>query len=111
MPEEHQSGRDDVEGVQSPDWASWQLQHIDAVDSVSDIGQHQVSPAVGSELLGAPCLDQHGQGAAGEQDGRHRSCEYCHACHAEDATDDMPWVASGQIPILGIGLMGESPYC
>jgi mono/diheme cytochrome c family protein len=80
------------------------------VDSVADIGQHEVSPAVGGELLGSCCLDQHGQGADGEQDGRNRSRENCHACHAEDATEDKPRVASGQIPNLRMGLMGESPY-
>ena len=110
MPEEHQSRCDDVEGVQGPDRAGWQLHHIDAVDSVADVGQHQVSPAVGRELLGACCLDQHGQGAHCEEDGRHRSCENCHACHAEDATEDGPWVASGQIPNLQMGLMGGFPY-
>lgn len=110
MPEEHQSRYDDVEGVQGPDRASWQLHHINAVDSVADIGQHEISATVGSELLGACCLDQHGQGADGEQDGRNRSRENCHACHAEDATEDRARVASGQIPNLLMGLMGESPY-
>jgi hypothetical protein len=63
MPEEHQSRCDDVEAVQSPDRASWQLHHVNAVDSVADIGQHEVSAAVGSELLGSCRLDQHGQSA------------------------------------------------
>ena len=71
-----------------PRSASWQLHHVNAVDSVADIGQHEVSAAVGSELLGSCCLDQHGQSADGEEDGRNRSCENCHACHAEDATED-----------------------
>jgi hypothetical protein len=110
MPEEHQSRYDDVEGVQGPDRASWQLHHINAVDSVADIGQHEISATVGSELLGSCCLDQHGQGADGEQDGRNRSRENCHACHAEDATENRVRVASGQIPNLLMGLMGESPY-
>lgn len=110
MPEEHQSRYDDVEGVQGPDRASWQLHHINAVDSVADIGQHEISATVGSELLGSCCLDQHGQGAGGEEDGRNRSRENSHACHAEDATEDRARVASGQIPNLLMGLMGESPY-
>ena len=48
VPEEHQSRRQDVEAVQGPDRAGWQLKHVDAVHCVADVGQHQVSPAVGA---------------------------------------------------------------
>jgi hypothetical protein len=59
--------------MKDPDGAGRQVQDVDAVDRVAYIGQHKVSAAVGVELLGPRGLDQHGQGAHGEQDRRDRS--------------------------------------
>ena len=59
--------------MKGPDGADRQLHYVDTVNRVAYIGQHEVSAAVGVELLGPRSLDQHGQGAHGEQDGRDRS--------------------------------------
>src|SRR5918993_1012611 len=68
MPDEHQPRGDDVEGMKAPDRARRQLQDVDAVNRVAYVGQHEVSAAVGAELLGPRRLNQHGQGAHSEQD-------------------------------------------
>jgi hypothetical protein len=109
MPDEHQTRRDDIEGMKGPDGAGRQLQNVDAVHRVAYIGQHEVAAAVGVELFGARGLDQHGQGAQGEQDGRDRSRYHRHTCHVEDATEDTSRPASGRIPILQKRVMGEFP--
>jgi hypothetical protein len=90
MPEEHESRCDDVEAVQGPDRAGRQLKDVDAVHCVTDVGQHQVAPAVGVEFLGARGLDQHWQRADGEQHGRDRSREYRQVCHVDDVMKDRP---------------------
>jgi hypothetical protein len=110
VPDEHESRCDDVEAVQGPDRAGWQLDHVDAVHRIADVRQHDVSPTVGAELFGARCLDQHGQRAHSEQHGRDRSRENRHSCHVGDATEELLRGASGRLPILQIRVMGEFPY-
>ena len=95
--------------MQDPDGAGRQMQDVDAVDRVAYIGQHKVSAAVGAELLGPRGLDQHGQGAHSEKNGRDRSRHHRHTRHVEDATEHMPRLASGRIPILQKRVMGEFP--
>jgi hypothetical protein len=80
------------------------------VHCVADVGQHQVAPAIGVELLGARGLDQHGQCAHREQHCRDRSREHRQVCHVDDVMDDRPKVASGPLPILLKQLMGEFPH-
>jgi hypothetical protein len=110
VPKKHQSRCDDVEGVQGPNRARWQLNHIDAVHRVAYVGQDEVAATVGTKLLGSCRLDQHWQRARSEENSRHRSRQNRHACHARDATEDEPGFASGQIPIFEARLMGKSPY-
>jgi hypothetical protein len=110
VPDEHESRCDDIKGVQGPDGAGWQLHYVNAVHGIADVRQQDVSPTVRTELFGARCLDQHGQGAHREQHRRDRSRENRHSCHVGDATEDLPQRASGLLPILQNRVMGEFPY-
>ena len=52
--------------MQDPHGPGRQVEHIDRLDHVAEVAQPNVAEAVGAEVLGPRGLDQHRQGAAGE---------------------------------------------
>jgi hypothetical protein len=58
-PAEHQSRRQKVEPVQEPDRARRQVEDVDRVDRVTDVGEDEVADAVRGEVSGPGGLHQH----------------------------------------------------
>ncbi len=59
--DQHQRRADDVEAVQARDRPDRQAHRVGGVDHVADVGHHQLTNAVGPQVLGPERLEQHRQ--------------------------------------------------